>query len=208
MHSVPETLNPDWRLLACYCMQSSTAEPLTGSYCCSTCNYLIWSAGGAGPLLLYLAHLTRHSFLPWGCCCLCCRCLCYFSLAPQVFTKLLLTCLPHELGKFVIDSSAAASNSGGSWLSGEISLVGSSAASLSANLALSSDDVPKGRADVKDFAKVCRYLFIMEISLLILSPCLQHAYHAEQYAAGLVVKPLHHASSFMLHDIMYAVCWT
>ncbi|KAF6255279.1 hypothetical protein COO60DRAFT_1702917 [Scenedesmus sp. NREL 46B-D3] len=58
------------------------------------------------------------------------------AVMPSVFTKLLLTSLPHELGKFILDSSAAAaaaaassSSSGqpgpaGVWLAGEVSLAG------------------------------------------------------------------------------------
>jgi hypothetical protein len=87
----------------------------------------------------------------------------------QVFTKLLLTSLPHELGKFIHDSSAAASaaaassssNSSGSkpgpagvWLAGEVSLAGPPTACLSANLTRTSADVPRGKADIRDFVKV------------------------------------------------------
>jgi hypothetical protein len=82
----------------------------------------------------------------------------------QVFTKLLLTSLPHELGKFIIDSSAAAASSSSSssckpgpagvWLAGEVSLAGPPTACLSANLTRTSADVPRGKADIRDFVKV------------------------------------------------------
>jgi hypothetical protein len=94
-------------------------------------------------------------------------------LLVQVFTKLLLTSLPHELGKFILDSSAAAaaaaaagssscSSSGSSkppgpagvWLAGEVSLAGPPIACLSANLTRTSGDVPRGKADIRDFVKV------------------------------------------------------
>jgi len=101
---------------------------------------------------------------------------------PQVFTKLLLTSLPHELGQFILDSaSAAASSSSGTrsssnaasmtpiaaataavaaaggagvWLSGELCLTGPPTACLSACLTRSAEEVPAGRVSLTSFVQV------------------------------------------------------
>jgi hypothetical protein len=105
-----------------------------------------------------------------------------FVLTHQVFTKLLLTSLPHELGQFILDSAAAASTTtsssrspmeaasaggaaaavaaaggAGVWLSGELCLTGPPLACLSACLTRSAEEVPAGRVSLTSFVQVRRY---------------------------------------------------
>jgi hypothetical protein len=113
----------------------------------------------------------------------------------QVFTKLLLTSLPHELGQFILDSAAAASTTScsnssrgptgeaaatgsaaaavaaaggaGVWLSGELCLTGPPLACLSACLTRSAEEVPTGRVSLTSFVQVSghRGLLVPEHSL-------------------------------------------
>jgi hypothetical protein len=106
----------------------------------------------------------------------------------QVFTKLLLTSLPHELGQFILDSSATAATSGstassgtrhrpvdasptsaaaaavaaaggaGVWVSGELCLTGPPQACLSACLTRSAEEVPAGNVSLTSFVQVGRLL--------------------------------------------------
>lgn len=109
---------------------------------------------------------------------------CTSRLPLQVFTKLLLTSLPHELGQFILDSAgtaASSSNSSGNacrgqgaaaaptsaaaaavaaaggagvWLSGELCLSGPPLACLSACLTRSAEEVPAGRVSLTTFVQV------------------------------------------------------
>jgi hypothetical protein len=102
----------------------------------------------------------------------------------QVFTKLLLTSLPHELGQFILDSAATAATSGsngssgprarpgnatsaaaaavaaaggaGVWVTGELCLTGPPLACLSAYLTRSAEEVPAGNVSLTNFVQVGR----------------------------------------------------
>lgn len=72
----------------------------------------------------------------------------FLPLTLQVFTRLALAALPHELGNYVVDCGESIS------LAGELRISGPSLGAMAADLALAPGDVPRGRGDITTFARV------------------------------------------------------